>query len=120
VTTDTAFDDLASQIETDASLAGLPIAIRSGAANGFGVQNMTTLDVSTQGSDASVRLWDEGQGDFWIEVGGARAAWWRQGRKEAMLAEVVIALVEGRFSVDNGRITVFPRGRTSLALRERL
>jgi hypothetical protein len=113
-------DDLAAQIEAKALIAGIPLEIRRGSADGFGLESATLLDLSVPGSGHRVRVWNEGQGDFWIEVAGVTAAWWRHGRKEATLAEVVITLVEGRFSVRKGRIMVSPRGRTSIALADRM
>jgi hypothetical protein len=113
-------DDLVRQVEAAALSVGLPIRLNRGMADGFGIEQTTILDFSTPGSAQVIRLWEEGLGDFWIEVAGATAAWWRQGRKEATLAEVVFALIEGRFTVDDETVTVSPHDRSPLVLASRM
>ena len=111
--------DLAGQIETEARASGVAIAIEHGTADGFGMTDAAILDVSIA-HGGPVRVWDEGDGDVWLELPGEEiaSAWWRQGRKEATLAEVVIALAQGRYAIASGVVSVTPPGRKALTLKD--
>jgi hypothetical protein len=117
-----AFDVLAASIGAEAGAAGLSVTVESGRADGFGTTDVATLDVSISGDGPAVRVWDERGGDVWIELPAedVTAAWWRQGRKEASLVEVVIALAEGRYTVESGIVSVSPRNRRPLTLRSQM
>jgi hypothetical protein len=83
--------------------------VESARADGFGVVDAHVLDLSLDGA-SPIRIWNEGDGDFWIEIGGDHAAWWRQDARRVALASVLMALLDGEYTIRNGRITVIVDG----------
>ena len=80
---------------------------RYGTEDAFGAKQVPFVSIALPGSTHAVRLWDEGNGDFWIDVDGENvAAWWRQDGKRTSRASVVLALLEGRFRQENGVVSV--------------
>lgn len=91
-----------------------------GKESGFGLVDASILHI-TGPAKTEVRLWDEGGGDFFIEIGEERlvAAWWRQDAKRASLARVVRAILDGTFAVAKGRVTVTVDGK-GVMLRDQI